>query len=157
MLVCLLGSGMENRKFLGTAVLVGMLTGHTKNGLNLINAPTLAKDAGIEVSESYEGQSDMPIVTVTVSQGKSVSYSLQGMLHYSTTVIPLIMPSKKCEDIHYIRKCLLFQPCHVLYTMISLFSGYYSINHDVYNAVRLQSSDCLAAVNLPTLFSATIN
>jgi len=72
------GPGMENRKFLGTAVLVGMLTGHTKNGLNLINAPTLGKDAGIEVSESYEGHSDTPMVTVTVSQGKSVSHLLQG-------------------------------------------------------------------------------
>jgi hypothetical protein len=148
---------MENRKFLCTAVLVGMLTGHTKNGLNLINAPTLAKDAGIEVSESYEGHSDMPVVTVTVSQGKSVSYSLQGMLHYSTTVIPLIMPSTKCEGVHYILECLLFQPSHILCTMISLFSGYYSTNHDVYYAVRLHSSDCSAVVNLPTSFSATIN
>lgn len=72
------GSGMEKRNFLGTAVLVGMLTGHTKNGLNLINAPALAKDAGIEVSQSHEGHSDVPTVTVKVSQGKSISHSLQG-------------------------------------------------------------------------------
>ena len=143
MLVCLLGPGMENRKFLGTAVLVGMLTGHTKNGLNLINAPTLGKDAGIEVSESYEGHSDMPMVTVTVSQGKSVSHLLQGMLHYSTAVIPLIMPSTKCDNIHDILQCLLFQPhyipCNTI-TFITLFSGYYSTNLDMYCAVRFHYS-----------------
>jgi hypothetical protein len=72
---------MEDRKFLGTAVLVGMLTGHTKNGLNLINAPVLAKDAAIEVSQSYEGHSEVPTVTVTVSQGKGVLHSVQGMLY----------------------------------------------------------------------------
>jgi hypothetical protein len=85
---------MENRNFLSTAILVGMLTGHTKNGLNLINAPALAKDAGIEVSQSYEGHSDIPTVTVTVSQGKSISHSLQGMLHCSTAVIPPAMSSE---------------------------------------------------------------
>jgi hypothetical protein len=78
---------MEKRNFLDTAVLVGMLTGRTKNGLNLINAPALAKDAGIEVSQSYEGHSDAPTVTVSVSQGKSISHSLQGMLNCSTAVL----------------------------------------------------------------------
>jgi hypothetical protein len=75
---------MEDRKFLGTAVLVGMLTGHTKNGLNLINAPALAKDAGIEVSQSYEGHSEVPTATVTVSQSKNISHSVQGMLYCSS-------------------------------------------------------------------------
>jgi hypothetical protein len=129
---------MENRKFLGTAVLVGMLTGHTKNGLNLINAPTLAKDAGIEVSESYDGHSDVPTVTVTVSQGKSVSHSLQGMLHYSMAVIPPNMLSTKYDNIHCILQCLLFQLCHLpcnVITFITLFSGYYSTNLDIYCAV----------------------
>lgn len=116
---------MENRKFLGTAVLVGMLTGHTKNGLNLINAPTLAKDAGIEVSESYEGHSDMPMVTVTVSQGKSVSHSLQGMLHYSTAAIPLIMPSTK-----WIISITFFNVCYsnnAIYCETQLHSLHYSV------------------------------
>lgn len=72
------GAGMESRKFLSTSVLVGMLTGHTKNGLNLINAPALAKEAGITVSQIHDGHSDIPSVTVTVSQGKSVSHSVQG-------------------------------------------------------------------------------
>jgi len=134
---------MENRKFLGTAVLVGMLTGQTKNGLNLINAPTLAEDAGIEVSESYEGHNDAPTVTVTVSQGKSVSHSLQGMLHYSTAVISLIMSSTKCDNIHYILQSLLFQPCPIpcnTITFITLFSSYYSTNLDMYCAVRFHYS-----------------
>jgi hypothetical protein len=72
---------MEDRKFLSTAVLVGMLTGYTKNGLNLINAPALAKDAGIEVSQTYEGHNEVPTITVTVSQGKNVLHSVQGMLY----------------------------------------------------------------------------
>ncbi|PSN52991.1 hypothetical protein C0J52_01149 [Blattella germanica] len=72
------GAGMENKKFLSTAVMVGMLTGYTKNGLNLINAPSLAKEAGIEVSQLHEGQSEVPTVSVTISQGKSNSHSVRG-------------------------------------------------------------------------------
>lgn len=72
------GSGMESKRFISTAVLVGMLTGHTKNGLNLINAPSLAKDAGIEVSQSHQGPSEISTVSITISLGKSVSHSLQG-------------------------------------------------------------------------------
>jgi hypothetical protein len=100
---------MENRNFLSTAVLVGMLTGHTKNGLNLINAPALAKDAGIEVSQSYEGPSDIPTVTVTVSQGKSISHSLQGMLYCSSAIIPPVMSFTLQYD--YVC-CAVFKCCH---------------------------------------------
>lgn len=96
---------MEKRNFLGTAVLVGMLTGHTKNGLNLINAPALAKDAGIEVSQSYEGHSDAPTVTVRVSQGKSISHSLQGMLIVQQQLCPLL-----CSMITF--GCTMFNSYH---------------------------------------------
>lgn len=49
----IIGNDMENKKFIHTAVLVGVLTGQTKNGLNLVNATTLAKDIGIDIKESY--------------------------------------------------------------------------------------------------------
>lgn len=47
------GSGMQDKQFIHTAVLVGILTGQTKNGLNLINAPTLAQDTGVRLQESH--------------------------------------------------------------------------------------------------------
>ncbi|XP_050454766.1 D-3-phosphoglycerate dehydrogenase [Cataglyphis hispanica] len=47
------GSGMQDKQFIHKAVLVGILTGQTKNGLNLINAPTLAQDIGIKLQESH--------------------------------------------------------------------------------------------------------
>lgn len=60
-----IGNAMANKKFVHTAVLVGVLTGQTKNGLNLINAPTLAKDIGIDIKESHiDGEINGVIVKV---------------------------------------------------------------------------------------------
>ncbi|KAG5307984.1 SERA dehydrogenase, partial [Acromyrmex insinuator] len=47
------GNAMQDKKFIHTAVLVGILTGQTKNGLNLVNAPTLAQDIGVELQEGH--------------------------------------------------------------------------------------------------------
>jgi len=47
------GNGMQEKQFIHTAVLVGILTGQTKNGLNLVNAPTLAQDIGVELQEGH--------------------------------------------------------------------------------------------------------
>lgn len=59
------GSGMQDKQFIHTAVLVGILTGQTKNGLNLINAPTLAQDIGMRLQESHvEGDNKAVIVKV---------------------------------------------------------------------------------------------
>ncbi|XP_076633355.1 hydroxypyruvate reductase [Colletes latitarsis] len=48
-----IGSGMEEKAFVHTAVLVGILSRQTKNGLNLINALTLARETGIELQCSH--------------------------------------------------------------------------------------------------------
>lgn len=48
-----MGNGMQDKQFIHTAVLVGVLTGQTKNGLNLVNAPTLAQDIGVELREGH--------------------------------------------------------------------------------------------------------
>lgn len=59
------GSDMQEKQFIHTAVLVGILTGQTKNGLNLINAPTLAQDIGMRLQESHiEGNNNAVIVKV---------------------------------------------------------------------------------------------
>lgn len=63
------GAGMLNKKFVHTAVLVGVLTGQTKNGLNLVNASTLAKDIGIEITEGHT-EGDVDGVLVKVGQHK---------------------------------------------------------------------------------------
>lgn len=61
------GSGMQDKRFIHTAVLVGILTGQTKNGLNLVNAPTLAQEIGVELHESHV-EDDNKAVVVKVGQ-----------------------------------------------------------------------------------------
>ena len=56
------GKDMEMKKFIHTAVLVGILTGQTENGLNLINAPTLAKDIGVEIKDSHMDDDTMAVI-----------------------------------------------------------------------------------------------
>lgn len=59
------GAGMEEKKFIHTAVLVGILTGQTKNGLNLVNAPILVQDVGVDPKECHV-ESDNKAVIVKV-------------------------------------------------------------------------------------------
>ncbi|CAG2055243.1 unnamed protein product, partial [Timema podura] len=72
------GRELESMKFLSTAVLAGMLTGHTKNGLNLINAPALAKEAGILVSLKHDSSKESQFMEVTVKHAKMGSHSARG-------------------------------------------------------------------------------
>lgn len=72
------GEGLESMKFLSTAVLVGMLKGHTKNGLNLINAPALAKEAGIEVSLTHKAECGSRWVKVVVNSASNGTHQVQG-------------------------------------------------------------------------------
>jgi len=58
---------MQDKQFIHTAVLVGVLTGQTKNGLNLVNAPTLAQDIGVELQEAHI-EDDNKAVIVKVGQ-----------------------------------------------------------------------------------------
>lgn len=65
------GAGMQEKKFIHTAVLVGILTGQTKNGLNLVNAPTLAQDIGVDLKEAHvNGENKAVIVKVGERQIK---------------------------------------------------------------------------------------
>lgn len=58
------GASMREKSFVHTAVLVGILSGQTKNGLNLINAPILAQETGINVKESHEESADVEAIVV---------------------------------------------------------------------------------------------
>lgn len=61
----IVGDELKNKKFIHTAVLVGVLSGQTKNGLNLVNASTLAKDIGIDIKELYvNGDNNYVVVKI---------------------------------------------------------------------------------------------
>lgn len=45
-------------RFLSTAVLSGMMSSRTANGLNLINAPVLAEEAGLKVVQTHTGNTE---------------------------------------------------------------------------------------------------
>ncbi|XP_051163164.1 hydroxypyruvate reductase-like [Leptopilina boulardi] len=75
------GAEMELKKFIHTAVLVGILTGQTKNGLNLVNAPTLAKEIGVQINESHM-DSDTSAVIVKVDQ-----YQIKGTIRDNESIL----------------------------------------------------------------------
>ncbi|KAF7386456.1 hypothetical protein HZH68_013588 [Vespula germanica] len=75
------GPDMKNKKFIHTSVLVGILTGQTKNGLNLINAPMLAEDIGVDLKDSHmPGDHRAVLVTVGPHQVKGTIRSNQPLL-----------------------------------------------------------------------------
>jgi D-3-phosphoglycerate dehydrogenase len=61
----------HDTRLLGIAVLVGILSGHTEEQVNLVNAPALAEERGIELTEVKEGLSDefTELVTVRLESG----------------------------------------------------------------------------------------
>ncbi|KAI0240729.1 D-3-phosphoglycerate dehydrogenase [Lamellibrachia satsuma] len=78
------GSGLENAaSYLGAAVLVGVLRPKSQNGLNLVSAPAVAKEMGLQVSTEHvastpEGISEL--VTVTIQQPGGATYTLSGLI-----------------------------------------------------------------------------
>jgi D-3-phosphoglycerate dehydrogenase len=48
----------HDTRLLGIAVLVGILSGHTEEPVNLVNAPAMAEERGIELAEFREGASE---------------------------------------------------------------------------------------------------
>ena len=60
-------------RLLGIAVLVGMLSGHTEEAVNLVNAPSLAEERGIELLEVKDAGSEdfTELVRVRVESGES--------------------------------------------------------------------------------------
>ncbi|MDX6651827.1 MAG: D-3-phosphoglycerate dehydrogenase / 2-oxoglutarate reductase [Solirubrobacterales bacterium] len=59
-------------RLLGIAVLAGMLSGHTEEAVNLVNAPSLAEERGIELLEVKESASDdfTELVCVRIESGE---------------------------------------------------------------------------------------
>ncbi|XP_043475577.1 hydroxypyruvate reductase-like [Leptopilina heterotoma] len=72
---------MKLKKFIHTAVLVGILTGQTKNGLNLVNAPTLAKEIGVQINESHMNEETSAVI-VKVDQ-----YQIKGTIRDNEPVL----------------------------------------------------------------------
>jgi D-3-phosphoglycerate dehydrogenase len=58
-------------RLLGIAVLMGILSGHTEEQVNLVNAPTLAEERGIELTELRDTASDefTELVKVRIESG----------------------------------------------------------------------------------------
>ncbi len=62
----------HDTRLLGIAVLVGILSGHTEVPVNLVNAPQMAEERGIELVETKESSSEdfTELVTVRIGSGK---------------------------------------------------------------------------------------
>ena len=66
------GSPSTTRACSGIAVLVGILSGHTEEQVNLVNAPAMAEERGIELVEIKDTASDdfTELVTVRIESGR---------------------------------------------------------------------------------------
>jgi D-3-phosphoglycerate dehydrogenase len=64
----------HDTRLLGIAVLVGILSGHTEEPVNLVNAPAMAAERGIDLVEVKETASDefTDLVTVRIESGPEV-------------------------------------------------------------------------------------
>ena len=62
----------HDTRLLGIAVLVGILSGHTEEQVNLVNAPALAEERGIDLTELKDPVSDefTELVTVRIESGR---------------------------------------------------------------------------------------
>ncbi len=62
----------HDTRLLGIAVLVGILSGHTEEPVNLVNAPQLSEERGIELVETKDTSSDdfTELVTVRLHSGE---------------------------------------------------------------------------------------
>ena len=65
--------------FLSTAALLGLLSNHRQNGLNLINAPALALESGLKVEVVKQELSEgvQPRIKITLADDKT-EHSLIG-------------------------------------------------------------------------------
>jgi D-3-phosphoglycerate dehydrogenase len=61
----------HDTRLLGTSVLVGILSGHTEEPVNLVNAPSMAEERGIELAETTDTTSEdfTELVTVRIGSG----------------------------------------------------------------------------------------
>ena len=65
----------HDTRLLGIAVLMGILSGHTEEPVNLVNAPTMAEERGIDLVELKESVSEdfTELVTVRLGEGESAA------------------------------------------------------------------------------------
>jgi len=65
----------HDTRLLGIAVLVGILSGHTEEPVNLVNAPSMAEERGIDLVELTEAASEdfTELVTVRLGDGESAA------------------------------------------------------------------------------------
>ena len=63
----------HDTRLLGTSVLVGILSGHTEEPVNLVNAPSMAEGRGIELTETTDTISEdfTELITVRIGSGGS--------------------------------------------------------------------------------------
>ena len=63
----------HDTRLLGIAVLVGVLSGHTEVPVNLVNAPQMAEERGIELTETKESSAEdfTELVTVRLGSGEN--------------------------------------------------------------------------------------
>jgi D-3-phosphoglycerate dehydrogenase / 2-oxoglutarate reductase len=61
----------HDTRLLGIAVLVGILSGHTEEPVNLVNAPSMAEERGIELAEVIEAASEdfTELIAVRLGEG----------------------------------------------------------------------------------------
>ena len=65
----------HDTRLLGIAVLVGILSGHTEEPVNLVNAPQMAEERGIELVETKDAGSEDFTELVTVRIGPATTRS----------------------------------------------------------------------------------
>ena len=65
-------SPQHDTRLLGIAVLVGILSGHTEEPVNLVNAPQMAEERGVDLVETKESSSEdfTELVTVRLGSGE---------------------------------------------------------------------------------------
>ena len=69
----------HDTRLLGIAVLVGILSGHTEEPVNLVNAPAMAEDRGIDLVEIKDAGSGDFTELVTVRDRRAVEVSGTGV------------------------------------------------------------------------------
>lgn len=72
------GETLQSMNFLTTAVLMGILNEQTTGELNLINAPTLAKELGITVTLNHDSRGSSNTARLTVAHPQHGSYTVEG-------------------------------------------------------------------------------
>ena len=90
----------HDTRLLGIAVLVGILSGHTEEPVNLVNAPAMAEERGIELTELSELASDDFTELIKVRVG-DVEVAGTG---FGARNIPYLVGSLGAELLHAVRR-----------------------------------------------------